>query len=138
MLIVPCQLQPDPVARPCVLVVEDDDSIRALLEAALSGEGYEVVAARDGRAALELASRRRPGLILLDLRLPGMDGTEFVHAYRQLPGRHAPTIVLSASPGAGEHASELGADAFIPKPFDVDEVIRLVDRYSRRAPGRDG
>jgi CheY-like chemotaxis protein len=117
------------VTRPSILVVEDDEAIRGVLEAALVAEGYEVLIAKDGRSALELATRRTPALILLDLRLPGMDGSEFARAYHQLPGRHAPTIVLSAAPDARERASELGVRAFVAKPFDLDQLILLVERY---------
>ncbi len=123
------------MTRPSVLVVEDDASIRGVLQAALAAEGCEVLIAKDGRSALELATHRAPALILLDLRLPGMDGFEFSRAYHQLPGRHAPTIVVSAAPDARELASELGVEAFVPKPFDLDDLIRLIDRYLGRVPG---
>ena len=123
------------MTRPSVLVVEDDASIRGVLQAALAAEGCEVLIAKDGASALDLAARRAPALILLDLRLPGMDGSEFARAYHQLPGRHAPTIVLSAAPDARELASELGVEAFVPKPFDLDDLMRLVERYLGRMPG---
>lgn len=116
-----------------VLVLDDDKAIRELLEDALSARGYEVVLARDARSALEQIAHNPPALILLDLRLRGMDGAEFARAYRRFPGRHAPTIVVSAADDAAAQARELGAQAHLRKPFDVDELIGLVERYAGTA-----
>jgi CheY-like chemotaxis protein len=116
-----------------ILVVDDDDAVRGALDAALSGEGYEVLTARDGSAALEVAATHPLALILLDIRMPGMSGPEFAQAYRRVPGPRAPTVVLSAAGDAGAWARIIGAQAHLGKPFDLDELLRLVERYAGRA-----
>lgn len=116
-----------------VLVVDDDANIREAVELALSDEGYEVVGAPDGAAALDLASQSPPALILLDLRMPVMDGSAFVRAYRQRPGPHALIVVLTAAYNAAVGAAELQADGYLEKPFGLDELLETVGRYTRRA-----
>lgn len=111
-----------------ILVVEDDPMLRELLDEVLRAEGYAVAAASDGAAALALARRRTPGLILLDLRLPGMDGWAFACAYRTTPGDHAPIIVVTGSPDLAADAG-LGAAAVLDKPFHLEELRVLVGRY---------
>jgi len=113
-----------------VLVVDDDESIRELVNMALSDEGYEVVMAAEGSLALELIRTRPPDLILLDMRMPDMDGGEFAEAYRQLPGQRAPLIVLTAARDAADRAAQLEADAFLPKPFDLQALLDVVGRLA--------
>lgn len=120
-----------PTAR--VLVVDDDADIREAVELALSDEGYEVVAAPDGATALDLAAESPPALILLDLRMPVMDGSEFVRAYRRQPGPHASIVVLTAAYDAAGGAAEIQADGYLEKPFGLDELLETVGRYTRRA-----
>ena len=114
-----------------VLVVDDDAPIREVVDALLSEEGYEVVTAADGAAALARLRERPPGLILLDLRMPGMDGWAFARAYRRSPGPHAPIVVLTAAREAAERAAQIGADGVLSKPFDLDELLDLVGRHTR-------
>src|SRR5687767_13467268 len=80
-----------------VLVVDDDEHILALLGEALGMEGYEVMGALDGAAAVSAIRRSRPDLILLDLMMPVLDGFSFLDLYKQLPGPHAPVIVITAA-----------------------------------------
>ncbi len=95
---------------------------------ALEGERYRVQTAPHGAAALEAIRQKRPHLILLDLRMPVMDGWEFLRNYRQLPAPLAPVIALSATIGLEEQALEAGAAAFYPKPFDLDTLLSAIAR----------
>lgn len=113
-----------------ILVVDDDESIREFIEMALSDGGHEVRTAADGRAALDLIEGWKPTLILLDMRMPGMDGWKFSRAYREGPGPHVPIIVLTAARDAGRSASEIAADAFLAKPFDLADLLSLVERFA--------
>jgi two-component system chemotaxis response regulator CheY len=113
----------------CVLVVDDDDSIREMIELALSSEGYEVVTAPDGAAALALLPRMHPELVLLDMKMPLMDGWEFARRYRQLPDPKPPIVVLTAAQDAARRAIEVGATAYLAKPFAIDQLLDLVHRY---------
>src|SRR5947208_1289034 len=114
-----------------ILVVDDDDSIRSFVELALGSEGYGVVTAPNGARALVLATERHPDLILLDMRMPVMDGWAFARAYRGQDGPHAPIVVITAATDAGGRAAEIDADGFLGKPFDLDELLALVARYVR-------
>jgi CheY-like chemotaxis protein len=113
-----------------ILVVEDDEVIRESVEFLLTDEGYPVVLASNGEDALECAERCRPRLILLDMKMPVMDGWAFVAAYRQRPGPHAPIIVMTAARDSQSWAAEIGADAYIAKPFDVNRLLDLVREHA--------
>ena len=115
-----------------VLVVEDDDALREVVTTALSDEGYDVHAAPNGQAALDVLDRAAPGVILLDMRMPVMDGWVFAHVYRQRPGPHARIIVCTAAQDVARWAGEIDADAYLSKPFRLDDLLDLVERYTRR------
>lgn len=117
-------------ARRRVLVVDDDDTYREMIEAALGDEGYDVGSAPGGAAALELAARFKPHLILLDLRMAGKDGHAFAKAYRRTPGRRAAIAVVTAARDAEAAAQAMGAHAFLAKPFDLGELLNLVARHA--------
>ncbi len=114
-----------------ILVVDDDAGIRELISETLADEGYEVLAVPNGLAALKALDDCEPSLILLDLLMPLMDGDEFLHRYRERPGPHAPVVVFSASGlNRGNRVSRrLAADAFLPKPFDLEDLLALVNRF---------
>ena len=111
-----------------VLVVDDDAAIRQFIRMALEGNGYEVATAEDGQAALAAVRAAPPRVILLDMRMPIMDGWAFTRAYRETPPPHAPIVVLTAARDAGEYASDVDADAFLAKPFNLRELLGLVGR----------
>jgi CheY-like chemotaxis protein len=111
-----------------VLVVDDDADIRDFVELVLADEGYEVRTAAHGAAALTLVARSQPGLILLDMRMPVMDGWEFARTYRQMQGPHAPIVVLTAAANAGACSEQIGAAAFLAKPFELDQLLERVSR----------
>lgn len=113
-----------------VLVIDDDDHIRRLASLALELEGYQVATAPHGTAALEQIKRQAPGIILLDMWMPVMDGWAFSQAYRAMPGPHAPIVVLTANPSPASCASQIGATAYLTKPFELDELLAKVGSLS--------
>ena len=124
-------IPPPGAARP-ILVVDDDEPVRRLLFWALTDEGYSVVEAPDGAVALARAQEAPPGLILLDMRMPVLDGWAFARRYRARPGPHAPIICVTAAADAAAVAArgaQIGAVASLGKPFDLDELLALVRRY---------
>ena len=118
------------VSRP-VLVIDDDDSIRELVQMALRDEGYDVLTAQHGGAALSLLGHENPGLILLDMRMPVMDGWEFARLYRERPGPHVPIVVITAAHEVAERAAQVAADDFLAKPFDIDDLVHMVERHAQ-------
>ncbi len=112
-----------------VLIVDDDESIREFVSWALSEDGYEVGIAQDGAAALALIEKWTPDVILLDMRMPTMNGWEFSKRYRELYLSRAPIIVLTAARDATSSAREIGAEAYLSKPFDLEELLALVERF---------
>jgi two-component system, chemotaxis family, chemotaxis protein CheY len=113
-------------ARRRILIVDDDESIRQFIEMALTDRGYEIVTAEHGRAALESIAAHPPDLILLDMRMPVMDGWAFAKEYEKRPGPHAPVVVLTAARDAEEYATQIVADAYLPKPFDLKSLHGVV------------
>lgn len=111
-----------------VLLVDDDESIRQVVSIFLTDEGYEVAGASDGQAALNLIEPFKPDLILLDLRMPVMDGWEFVRIYRSRPGPHAPIIAFVASLHPHAVQEEIGAAALLEKPFDLEDLLTALDQ----------
>jgi CheY-like chemotaxis protein len=111
-----------------VLVIEDDATIAGIVAGVLGDEGYQVVVARDGVEALERIAAQAPRLILLDMRMPRVNGWEFAAAYRARTEVPAPIVVITAGRDASQKAREIGADAYIAKPFDIDDVVSLVAR----------
>ncbi|HEY4395500.1 MAG TPA: response regulator [Polyangia bacterium] len=113
-----------------ILVVEDDDDIREVVEEVLSSEGYRVDVAKDGLDALgKLDGASRPPLILLDMMMPRMDGEAFLRALRDLPAlADAAVVVISGNAAVREKASALHAAACLVKPFELDELLGLVRR----------
>jgi CheY-like chemotaxis protein len=110
-----------------VLVVEDDDATRELLEEILREEGYETAGAADGRQALILMRRWRPDLIVLDLVMPKMDGWFFRAQQRQIEAiRDIPVIVMSARRPPWREEDLLDPAAYLPKPFELRDFTSLV------------
>ena len=113
-----------------VLVVEDDPALRGLLRDVLELLGHVVDLAADGREALEHLQQRRPDLILLDLMMPVMDGRAFGTVVRGDERTvDLPIVLMSAAPGAAQVGSEIRAQALLRKPFDFDELARVVEQF---------
>lgn len=119
-----------------VLVVDDDSSLRDIMQMVLVDEGYEVMVAADGEIALRLVQQRRPAVILLDVNMPVLDGPGFFRAYRQLPGPHAPVIVMTAGKSAARVAAEIGAEDFLSKPYNLEDVFAKVAQSVASSEGR--
>jgi two-component system chemotaxis response regulator CheY len=117
-----------------VLVVDDDKGIREFVRTVLSDEGYDVAEATDGQQALDRVAQRRPDVILLDMRMPVMDGWEFARTYREQPGPHAPIVIVTAALDVAKDAKEIGANGFLAKPFQLDDLLQLVQQHSAPAP----
>jgi CheY-like chemotaxis protein len=113
-----------------ILVVDDEPAIRALLLELLEAEGYAAVGAPNGRVAVELAARERPDLVLSDVMMPELDGPGMVRSLRAAPElANVPIVLMSAANGAVP--VEPTVTAFIPKPFDLDDVLAIVARSLR-------
>ncbi len=112
-----------------VLVVDDEPQVVWMLQFSLEAEGYQTFAARDGIAALEEIREHRPELMLLDIMMPLLDGWSVLERLRDLPEDERPrVVVVSARSSLRDRAkaAELGADAFVPKPFSVDDLIHVL------------
>jgi two-component system, OmpR family, response regulator MprA len=116
-----------------VLVVEDTPELRRLLAAALDDEGYTVAVAADGAEALAMLDTVAPCVILLDLRMPVMDGQTFARAYRARGDADAHIVVMTAELRPQALAGMAPA-AVLVKPFDLDQLVSLVDRLVRAHP----
>ena len=112
-----------------ILIVEDRDSLRRMLERALGQEGYEVVAAADGRSGIRLLAERPFDFVLTDLKLPDVSGIEVLAASREAQPR-VPVVVLTGygTVGTAVEAMKLGAYDFLEKPLEIDDLARLIER----------
>ena len=110
-----------------VLVVDDEPDIRATVTAMLEIEGYEVAEAANGADALHAVEHREPDVILLDMRMPVLDGWGFASEMRNR-GHRVPIVVMTAARDAARWAAEIAAAAFIAKPFGFDDLITAVER----------
>jgi len=110
-------------------VVDDDPSIVAVITDILSAEGHEVVSAENGQEAL--AKVNGEALVLLDMRMPVLDGWEFARRFRA-SGKRSPIVVMTAAENASRWADEIGADGYLAKPFEIDALIAAVERHATR------
>jgi DNA-binding response OmpR family regulator len=109
-----------------ILLVEDDSQLRATLTLALEDEGFAVAAARDGRGALDWLLGHQPALVLLDWRLPDFDGEFVASGLRRTYGHSVPVVLITADAQAAQKAERVGAQGYLQKPFDLQELISLV------------
>ena len=121
-----------PERSPHVLVVEDDPSVRGLLQTLLSAEGYDVVTASDGLAGLVKVASARPALVLLDLMMPDLGGVRVLEELREDPElRGTPVLVVTGKVDAVPSMRELlGDDNVFVKPFAVAELLNRVDEVT--------
>ncbi|GIK28917.1 MAG: response regulator transcription factor [Anaerolineae bacterium] len=117
-----------------VLIVDDDETTLRVLELLLARAGYEVVRAGSAEDGLRKAYRFQPDIVLLDVNMPQMDGWEMCHRLREMSD--VPILFLAASASSEDvvRGLELGADDFIAKPFDPQELLARIKAHLRRAP----
>jgi len=115
-----------------VLLVDDEERILNFLKVKLKTCGYEVLTAHNGRGCLEQVQAQDPDLVVLDVLMPGMDGFETLKQLRTLSS--IPVIVLSAKGSYADkiHGLGLGADDYLPKPFNPDELVARIEALRRR------
>jgi DNA-binding response OmpR family regulator len=119
-----------------ILIVEDEYAVARGVQYALQQEGYQVSLARSGEEGLEFATQQAPDLVLLDVRLPGMDGFEMLRRLRAT-GSKAPVLMLTARDEEVDKVIglELGADDYLTKPFGLRELMSRIKALLRRAYG---
>jgi CheY-like chemotaxis protein len=124
---------------PTVMVVEDFEDNRFMMRRLLEMSGYRVLEAVNGEEAVELAKRERPGLILMDLSLPQLDGLAATRRIRQYPElRDVPIVAVSAHDTADFHADALaaGCNDYVTKPIDFDQLEALLSRLLPKSSGQ--
>jgi len=110
-----------------IVICDDEDSLRELIRAILNGE-YRFVEAADGHEGLDLIRRLKPDLVLADVMMPRLGGLELLAEVRRDPALGAlPVVVVTAFAGQRAAAMEAGADGFLAKPFDPDELMATVE-----------
>lgn len=118
-----------PAASPAVvLVVEDDYSVRRMLQWALEDDGIAVAVAENGQQANDWLDRSKPALVLLDMGLPLVDGEGVAQHLHGRYGQSVPILVVTADGHAAEKAAKIGAADAINKPFDIDTLVARVQR----------
>jgi CheY-like chemotaxis protein len=117
--------------RRSVLLIDDDPTIRTTVSRVLAEEGWEVRLADTAQEGLsQLAGGLQPGLILLDLTMPGLTGAEFMELRQEIPGAAAvPVYLFTAMRGAAEQWIALGAQGFVPKPVRLEQFLKVVERH---------
>jgi CheY-like chemotaxis protein len=123
-----------PTAVPTVLVVDDEPQVVWVLRFSLEAEGYTTFTANNGLRALEEIAEHHPKLMLLDIMMPTMDGWAVLEEMMKLPVEERPrVVVVSALSSLRDRAkaAELGADAYVPKPFNVDDLIEVLHGLER-------
>ena len=114
-----------------ILVVDDDASIRTFVHEALKDAGYDVTLAANGEQALQDVAGVAPHLILLDVRMPGVDGWQVLDELRSAAGDQTPVVVMTAEYSGQERALASGAQGYLAKPFELDDLLDCVDLHSR-------
>ena len=109
-----------------ILVVDDDPTIRETVAEILDDEGYTIETASNGAEALAAIERTRPLLVLLDMRMPVLDGWSVARTLKER-GIDLPIVVMTAAPDARQRAAEIGAEGYLAKPFDVPDLLSAVE-----------
>jgi CheY-like chemotaxis protein len=123
-----------PAPGTSILVVDDEPQVVWVLQFSLEAEGYQTFAANNGVEALSEISQHRPTMMVLDIMMPTMDGWSVLEAMTELPREERPRVVVVsalASLRDRAKAAELGADAYVPKPFNVDELLEVLHGLER-------
>jgi two-component system KDP operon response regulator KdpE len=113
-------------AKKKILIVDDEPRLLRVLNIKFIISGYNVVTASSGRQALDLIGPEQPDIVLLDIIMPGIDGFQVLEKIRA--ESDVPVIAFSARPELGRKARSLGADDFLAKPFDVDDLVKRIQK----------
>jgi two-component system response regulator MprA len=111
-----------------ILVIEDDAQFRETLRSVLEDEGWPVETAGDGQQALDQSARLRPALVVLDWGLPDIDSQVVATSLRTMHGGDIPILLITADGRPAEKARQMGAFAYLHKPFELDDLIEIVRR----------
>jgi CheY-like chemotaxis protein len=115
-----------------ILVVEDDPQVARLIALVLQRSGYQSQIVSDGQSALQEAKAKRPSMIFADLTIKGMGGDALCNALKKQPEtKEIPYIVVSGDRDIADKARKCGADDYMGKPFEFDDLLRLVKKYAR-------
>ncbi len=109
-----------------VLLVDDEPAIVKVIGIKLRVSGFTVITASNGSEALDIVKTSQPDIMLLDIIMPGIDGFEVLKRLREVSS--LPVIVFSARPENAQKARGLGANDFLSKPFDVDEMVKRIEK----------
>jgi CheY-like chemotaxis protein len=112
-----------------VLVVDDDPDLTEVVRMMLEASGYKVRCAGNGREALGAVAQKMPAVILLDMRMPVMDGWDCAMELRARYGRSVPIIIVTAAEHAQARADQVGINVVLGKPFDFSDLLSVVARY---------
>ena len=125
--------------KPTILIVDDEDSIREFYFLGLKTSGFSVFSANNGLDGLELAIAKSPDVVVLDIVMPGLNGFEVCAKIREIPELSKTAVVFTSAKSYKsdiDRAMELGADAYLIKPFELNDLIRAIeDAYRKKNPG---
>ena len=113
-----------------VLVVDDDPDLMELVRVMVATSGYEVRCASNGREAIQRVEEKRPAVVLLDMLMPVMDGWQCARELRKRYGHDVAIVVVTAAEHARARAEEIDGDDVLSKPFEMDDLLRVVARYA--------
>lgn len=113
-----------------IIICDDDEGILDVASIVLEEKGYEVIALSNSKEVIQIAEAKNTSLILVDLWMPGLSGEEIT---KKIKGnektKHIPVVVISARRDVEETANKIGADSFICKPFNIEELEKVVEKY---------
>lgn len=112
--------------KPLILVVDDDQPIRILMQSLLREFGFEPILAGNGAEAIAVANERRPNLILLDKNMPGTSGGEVIRTLREGEAAEVPILILTGDSVDPDEIARLGANGGVQKPFDITALIEQI------------
>lgn len=121
----------NPTKTKKIMVVDDDDGILDAFQLLLEAANYDVETSPDGEALYKLNQRNYPDLIILDVLLSGRDGREICKHLKSDPEtKEIPVIMVSAHPNVDESVKQSGADDYLPKPFDMDDLLQKIENLT--------
>jgi DNA-binding response OmpR family regulator len=124
-----------------ILIADDEEDVVTSLRFSLESQGYECLVAYDGKEALDMAKRENPDLMLLDIMMPKMNGYKVARLLKfDQKYKHIPIVMLTARTQERDRdlGNETGADTYVTKPFEMDDLLEVIDGILRSGPSEDG